>query len=99
MEKQLVQFNIPGMTAEQYDKCWEELRNVGLSNPPGLLHHVGAQQGSNWVVADIWESPEAFAKFGETLIPILDKLGVTQVEPVITPVYYEQTGLQTGTAY
>jgi hypothetical protein len=96
MKKQLVQFNIPGMTAKQYDQAWEELRKAGQSNPSGLLHHVGAQQGNNWVVVDVWESVEAFTKYGETLMPILGKLGVAKVPPVITPVHFEYTGVEEG---
>jgi hypothetical protein len=101
MKKQLVQFNIPGMTAKEYDQAWEELRKAGLSAPSGLHHHVGAQQGNNWVVVDVWESAEAFNKFGETLMPILVKLGIAvdQVKPVITSVHYEYEGIETGVTY
>ena len=96
MKKQLVQFNIPGMTAKLYDKAWEELRKAGQTNPSGLLHHVGAQQGNNWVVVDVWESVDAFNTFGKTLMPILEKLGlaVDQVKPVVTPVHFEYTGVE-----
>jgi hypothetical protein len=80
------------MTAKQYDQCWDELRKAGLENPPGRIYHVGAQQGNNWVVVDVWESLEQFNKFGETLVPILNKVGVTQLQPVMTPVYYELSG-------
>lgn len=99
MKKQLVQFNFPGMPVKLYDQCWDEIRKAGQTNPQGLLHHVGAQQGNNFVVIDIWESEEAFKKFGETLIPIMNKLGIAQVQPVITPVHYEYTGteMETGT--
>ena len=96
MKKQLVQFNIPGMTAKQYDQCWDELRKAGQANPPGRTYHVGAQQGNNWVVVDVWDSVDAFNKFGETLMPILGKLGVQQVQPVITPVYYELVAREVG---
>lgn len=95
MKKQLVQFNFPGVTSKLYDQVWEGLRNAGQSNPAGLLHHAGAQQGNNFTVIDIWESTEAFNKFGETLIPIMNKLGIAQVQPVITPVHYEYTGINT----
>ena len=96
MKKILVQFSNPGITAKQFDQIWEELRKAGQTNPSGLLHHVGAQQGNNWVVVDVWESEEAFNKFGETLMPILDKLGIAQVQPVITPVHYEYVGVGAG---
>lgn len=92
MKKVLVQFNIPGMTAKQYDQVWDELRKAGQEQPSGLIHHVGGQQGNNWVVVDVWESEEHLNKFGETLTPILKQIGVTPVQPVITPVHYELSG-------
>ena len=101
MEKVIVQFNIPGMTAKEYDQAWIELRKVGLSAPQGLHHHVGAQQGNNWMVVDVWESVGAFNKFGETLMPILGKLGVAvdQIKPVISPVHYEYEGVEAGVTH
>ena len=91
MERVIVQFRIPGMTSRVYDQVWDELRNAGHSHPAGLHHHVGAQQGDSWLVIDVWESQEAFNKFGETLMPILAKAGVNTdaAKPEITPVYYE----------
>lgn len=99
MKKILVQFNFPGMTTKQYDQAWEEMRAAGKSNPKGLLHHVGGQQGNNLVVVDVWESAEAFTKFGETLMPILTKLNVANVQPVITPVHYEFSGVEAGVTH
>ncbi|MDB5154059.1 MAG: hypothetical protein JWR54_2810 [Mucilaginibacter sp.] len=94
MERVIVQFNIPGMTAQMYDQVWADLRNAGQSHPQGLHHHVGAQQGNNFLVVDVWESADAFNKFGETLMPILKKNGVAvdQAKPVITPLRYEYEG-------
>ena len=42
------------MTAKQYDQCWDDLRATGMQNPPGLIHHVGAQLGNGMVVSDVW---------------------------------------------
>ena len=92
MKKVMLQFSNPGMTAKQYDQVWDELRKAGQEHPSGLIHHVGAQQGNNWVVVDVWESIEHFNKFSETLMPILNKIGVAQVPPVITPVHFELSG-------
>ena len=99
MKKQIVQFNFPGMTAKQYDQAWEEVRKAGHSNPEGCIYHVGGQQGNNWVVVDVWESIEAFNKYGEILMPILTKLGVALVQPVITPVYFEYTGVEEAVSH
>ncbi|MEO6732650.1 MAG: hypothetical protein ABIN01_15625 [Ferruginibacter sp.] len=92
MKKVLVQFSCPGMTAKQFDQAWDELRKAGHEHPDGLIYHVAGQQGNNWIVVDVWQSEELFNKFGETLTPILKKVGVTQVPPMITPVYYELAG-------
>ena len=35
-------------------------------------------------VVDVWESEEAFKKFGETLVPLLQALGI-QVQPEVYP--------------
>lgn len=92
MKKVMVQFSNPGVTAKQFDQIWDELRKAGHEHPFGLIHHVAGQQGNNWVVVDVWESAEHFNKFSEILMPILKKVGVAQVPPVITPVHYELSG-------
>ena len=95
MKKVMVQFNMPNTTLKQFDQCWKDLRAAGHENPKGLIHHVGGQQGNNLVVTDVWESAEAFNKFGPTLMPILKKNGFPDVQPVITPVHYEYSGSKT----
>lgn len=97
MKKVLVQFNIPGWTAKQYDAVWADLRAAGYSNPKGLLWHGGGAYGNNWLVSDVWESEEDFNKFGEVLLPFLAKHGAPQVPPAIAPLYYEYVGTATGT--
>ena len=94
MERVIVQFSIPGMTSKEYDQVWTELRNAGQSNPSGLHHHIGAQQGNNWLVVDVWDSADAFNRFGETLMPILRKVGidVDRHKPTVLPLYYEYEG-------
>ena len=94
MKKVIVQFNFPNLSVGKYDKIWEEIRGLGYSNPKGLLHHVGGIQGNDLIVCDVWESLEAFNKFGEVLMPLMGKLGFPNVKPIITPVHYEYGGLQ-----
>jgi len=95
MKKQFVQFNFPGMTERQYDQVWNELRRAGHATPAGLIHHVSAFQGNNCLVFDVWESQEAFEKFGKTLMPILYKLGIDDPKPMITPVLNEFSSVET----
>lgn len=95
MNKQLVQFNFPGMTEKQYDQVWNELRRIGHANPAGLLHHVSAFHNNNCLVFDVWESREAFDKFGKILMPILYKMGIEEAKPMITPVLKEISFVET----
>jgi hypothetical protein len=43
---------------------------------PGLLVHAAGQGPNGFRVVDVWESQEAFAKFGEKLMPILKAAGI-----------------------
>lgn len=96
MKKVIIQFSFPGGSISKYDKVWEEMRANGYENPKGLLHHVGGIQGNNLIVCDVWESLEAFNKFGEFLVPLLGKLGFPNIKPTITPVHYEYNILRAG---
>ena len=92
MKKVLVQFNCSGMTAEQYDNVWEDLKKEGHSNPKGLIHHVGAPSKDGWTVVDVWESDEHFNEFGKTLAPIMEKNGIPPTEPVVMPLHFVYNG-------
>ena len=92
MKKVLVNFEIPNFTPDQYDKVWDELRRTGHESPQGLITHAGAQSDRAFVVFDVWESEEAFREFGKTLMPLLTKHGVTQVQPRILPLRYMYNG-------
>ncbi len=50
----------------------------------GLLAHIAGQGEHGFRVVDVWESDEAFQRFGETLMPILQDLGVN-VQPETYP--------------
>jgi len=96
MKKVIIQFTFPGITGKNLDKAWEECRAQGYANPKGLLHHVGGVLGNNLIVCDVWESLDAFNKFGEVLMPILKKAGFPDAKPVIIPLHYEYYGLEAG---
>lgn len=42
----------------------------------GLLSHAAGQAKGGFRVVDVWESEEAFDRFGETLQPVLRDLGM-----------------------
>ncbi|NBE52517.1 hypothetical protein [Streptomyces boluensis] len=88
-------FEMPGMTQAQYERSAEMV--AGRPGPvktasdwpvTGLISHTAAPTDNGWLVVDVWESEEAFRKFGETIIPILRELGVPEgVQPRIYPVF------------
>jgi hypothetical protein len=82
-----------GETQEQYE---EAVRRVTggksrLESPAdwpveGLLAHISGQGKDGFRVVDVWESEDAFRRFGETLIPILKEIGA-EGEPEIYPAH------------
>ncbi|MDJ0340706.1 hypothetical protein QMK19_20645 [Streptomyces sp. H10-C2] len=87
-------FEMPGMTQAQYEQSADKV--TGGRGPaksladwpvPGLISHTSAPTPNGWFVADVWESEEAFQKFGEIIIPILREIGVADVTPKIYPVF------------
>lgn len=94
MKKQLVQFDFKGMTAQQYNQVMDELRNTGHSEIQGRIHHTSIVKDNGIQVVGVWESPETFENFTKIVIPIFNKFGITPVQPTITPVYYEYSGIE-----
>ena len=87
MSKITAIFNVPGMTAAQYDNVIRELDRAGAGKPKERLHHVASPQPDGWLVVDVWESGEALERFAGTLMPILAKNGVTPPQPAVYPVH------------
>lgn len=52
----------------------------------GLLAHIAGQGQNGFRVVDVWESEEAFRRFGESLLPILQEIGV-EAQPEIYPAH------------
>ena len=50
----------------------------------GLLAHVAGQGERGFRVLDVWESEDAFRRFGAILVPILEELGVHERPEVFT---------------
>ncbi|MGH7449905.1 MAG: hypothetical protein ACRENG_01020 [bacterium] len=80
-------FDIPGMTSKQYDQTIKDLEAAGASAPKGRLYHVANSKVGSWFVVDVWESAELLGAFAQTLMPILQKNGVTPPQPQIHPVH------------
>jgi hypothetical protein len=80
-------FNLSTMTTEKYNQAIRGLDAAGQGKPKGRLYHVAArQEDGSTIVTDIWESAALLEEFGKTLIPVLNKAGVTPVEPKVYPV-------------
>lgn len=79
----VVHFNGSGMTSAQYDQILVELKKDSTFPPKGQIAHACYKTDDGYKVVDVWESAEAFAAFGEKLMPILQKLGINAGQPII----------------
>jgi hypothetical protein len=80
-------FTPVSMNAQQYDTCIKQLEAAGAGKPAGRLYHACYSVGNQRRVFDIWDSQESFEKFGQTLMPILQQLGVDPGNPEVFPVH------------
>jgi hypothetical protein len=80
-------FRPRGMTSELYDRTIERLEAAGAGAPRGRRYHVCYGDDDDLRVLDVWESRESFEEFGQTLMPILQELGVDPGEPDIRPAH------------
>ncbi len=83
----VVMFTPQSVTAAQYDECIKELEKAGAAAPPGRTYTVCHGPSNQVQVIDVWDSVEKFQKFGETLMPILARLGINPGTPVIREVH------------
>jgi hypothetical protein len=81
------------VTREQYQESVGKLTGGKrrLDSPAdwpveGLLAHIAGESKSGFRVVDVWESEEECGRFGETLIPILQEIGV-EGQPEICPAH------------
>jgi hypothetical protein len=86
-------FQGPGFTKESYEESVRKLTGgkESLDSPAdwpveGLLAHIAGEGATGFRVVDVWESEEAFGRFGEVLMPILQEIGV-QGEPEVYPAH------------
>lgn len=82
-----VVFQVPGMTAEQYDRVIRDLEANGLGAPDGRLYHIASPTPEGWFVVDVFESQEKFGEFAGRLLPILTAAGVTPTQPAVYPLH------------
>ena len=94
----MVIHNGPTLTQEKYDEACRLLLNGAkdrldsLSDWPtdGIVSHAAGQADDGFYVVDIWESEEAFGRFGERLGAIMQELGVEE-QPRVFPAHNSVT--------
>jgi hypothetical protein len=86
-------FQDPSLTQELYEQSVNKMTGgkSRMESPAdwpveGLLVHVAGEGENGFRVVDVWESEEAFRRFGETLMPVLREVGV-QGQPEVYPAH------------
>ena len=82
-----IYFAPAAMSAEKYDECIKLLRKAGAGNPSGRSYHASFGPKDKLMVFDVWTSQAAFDKFGKTLTPILQQLGIDTGQPSVMPLH------------
>jgi hypothetical protein len=82
-----VYFHPKQMTLKQFEETHRRLDAAGASQPKGRIHHSCFGEDGDLMVYDVWESPEQFQDFGQTLMPILGELGIDAGEPAVMPIH------------
>jgi hypothetical protein len=80
-------FTPASMNATQYDEVISKLEAAGAGAPTGRLYHACFGTGDQLRVLDVWDSRESFDHFGQTLMPILQQVGVDPGQPEVLPVH------------
>jgi len=75
------------MSAAKYDECIKLLKKAGAGHPPGRSYHATFGTSEKLMVFDVWTSQAAFDKFGKTLMPILQQVGVDPGQPQVMPMH------------
>jgi len=92
----------PGATTQQYDRTNEILGIDGEGGAPdGLIQHLAASDGSGLLIVDVWESEEAFRRFGERLGAALEESGIGRLtqQPRMHEGHNRLTGVGSDASY
>jgi hypothetical protein len=80
-------FTPSGFTHDKYDEALRQLEAAGAGAPEGRSYHVAIETDGEIQVFDVWESEATFDAFGQTLMPIMNGLGVDPGEPMVARVH------------
>jgi hypothetical protein len=90
----LMLLEMEGASIETYERLNEIMGIHGDADAPeGLIEHVAAEDENAVVIADVWESAEAFENFVETRLgPALAEAEAPEAQPQLMPVHNRLTG-------
>lgn len=77
----VVRFVPKAMSSKKYDEVIQRLNAAGAGAPQGRIFHVAFGSPDELRVSDIWDTKENFERFGQTLMPILQEVGVDAGTP------------------
>jgi hypothetical protein len=77
----------PAISADKYNECIKLLKKAGAGHPAGRSYHATFGDKDKLAVFDVWTSQAAFDKFGKTLMPILQQLGVDAGTVNVMPIH------------
>ena len=83
----VLKFTPSGFTAAKYDEVVKKLNDAGAGAPKGRSYHVCYGDPNGVHVTDIWDNMENFQTFGETLVPIMQSLGVDPGQPDVQQIH------------
>lgn len=85
-------FEGPTLTKKDYEKSIRKLMGKAKAESPsdwpvpGLLVHIAGETPDGFRVVDVWESEDAFRRFGEELGPVMKAIGI-EVDPQVYPAH------------
>lgn len=82
-----VSFSPVSMDTSTYDECMKQLEAASAGAPLGRLYHACYGNGDKLQVFDVWDSLESFEQFGQTLMPILQGLGIDPGTPAVQEIH------------
>ena len=75
------------LSTAQYNESISRLRKAGAGHPAGRQYHAAFGPPDKLMVFEVFTSQAAFEKFGKTLMPILQELGIDPGQPTVMPMH------------
>jgi hypothetical protein len=82
-----IYFAHSGLSVDEYNECIKRLKQAGAAHPAGRSYHASFGPRDKLMVFDVWTSQAAFDKFGKTVTPILQQLGVEPGQPSVMEIH------------